>query len=75
MIGRFCDTSTRHTRNDISSDEGGQELRNYACPICGSHKYHLVFRVEALTHRTTMVVECGRCRFRKELASSEKAVA
>lgn len=71
MIGRFCDASTRHTRRDI----GGQELKNYACPVCGSHTYQLVFRVEALTHRTTMVVECDRCRLRKELVSSEKAVA
>jgi predicted RNA-binding Zn-ribbon protein involved in translation (DUF1610 family) len=75
MIGRFCDISTHPRYDETGSDVERQKLTDYSCPVCGTREYHLIFRVEALTDRTTMLVECKLCRLRKELLTGTKAVA
>lgn len=42
-------------------------LSDYACPECGSQRYHFVFRVEALSHRVTLSIACEVCSVRKHL--------
>lgn len=42
-------------------------LSDYACPECGAQRYHLVFRVEALSHRVTLSVACDACSVQKHL--------
>lgn len=70
MIGRICTASTNRNQHDVSTQDtddikGG--LSDYVCPECGSQRYHLVFRVEALSHRVTLSIACDVCSVRKHL--------
>ena len=70
MIGRFCTVSTGGNQNVLST-EGSKEMKaslsDYAWPECGAQRYHLVFRVEALSHRVTLSIACDACSVREQL--------
>ena len=70
MIGQFCTVSThRHSSTVCPEDMKGLKtgLSDYVCPECGGQRYHLVFRVEALSHRVTLSIACEVCSVRKHL--------
>lgn len=71
MLGRFCDISrrTRHERAD--SEVQHRTPANKVCPICGGGEYQLIFQVEALTDRATLLLECKLCLLRKELVAGD----
>ncbi|HMS82751.1 MAG TPA: hypothetical protein PKD12_03765 [Nitrospira sp.] len=50
---------------DVPSEEVEEELAGYSCPICAETSYHLVLRVEAISHHAALVVECDTCRYRQ----------
>lgn len=70
MLGRFCTVSSRNNQTDVSCEDPEAIrgcLSDYACPECGAQQYHLVFRVEALSHRVTLAIACDACSVRTNL--------
>lgn len=70
MLGRFCTVSTDGDQNAFSTGNSngmGKGLSDYACHECGGQRYHLVFRVEALSQRVTLSVVCDSCSVRTPL--------
>lgn len=70
MIGRLWSISTNGNHTLFShedSEESSAGLTNYACPECGSQRFHLVFRTEASSHRVMLAIACGACSVRTNL--------
>lgn len=70
MLGRFCTGSPHRQWSALSTEDiNGMKsgFTDYACPECGAQQYHLVFRVEALSHRVTLSIACDACRVRTDL--------
>lgn len=56
---------------DVASEEVDEELAGYGCPICAGKSYHLVLRVEAISHHASLVVECDTCRYRQVIGGKK----
>lgn len=70
MLGRLCTVSTDGDQNDLSAGNSngmGKGLSDYACHECGGQRYHLVFRVEALSRHVTLSIVCDVCSVRTPL--------
>lgn len=70
MLGRFCTVSTDGDQNALSTGNStgmAKGLSDYACHECGGQRYHLVFRVEALSQRVTLSIACEVCSARTPL--------
>jgi transcription elongation factor Elf1 len=52
-----------HHRNyrTMSLGDVEAELADFTCLECGGRRSHLVFRVEARSHRVTLHIKCGLC--------------
>lgn len=74
MLGRFCTVSAdgnqaASSHKDSEDTKGG--LSDYACPACGARQYHLVFRVDALNQRVTLLITCDVCSVRTNLPKND----
>lgn len=77
MIGQFCAVSAGHNRNACSPDDSDETkggLMDYVCQECGAQQYHLVFRVEARSHRVTALITCDVCSVRTNLPKDGRAL-
>lgn len=77
MIGRLWSISTNGNHTLFShedSEESSAGLTNYACPECGSQRFHLVFRTEASSHRVMLAIACGACSVRTNLPTDVRGL-
>jgi len=77
MIGQFCAVSTGHNHSAHSPDDSDEMkggLMDYVCPECGAQPYHLVFRVDARSHRVTALITCDVCNVRAHLPKDGRAL-
>lgn len=77
MLGRFCAVSINGSQTPFThkdSEESCAGLTDYACPECGSQRYHLVFRIEASSHRVTLAIACDACSVRTNLPTDVRGL-
>lgn len=53
---------------DIPTEDVEGEAASYICLVCAGQRYHLVFRVGAISHQASLIFECDSCRFRQAIA-------
>ena len=76
MLGRFCTVSASGNQTNLGhedSRESSAGLTDYVCPECGSQRYHLVFRIEASSHRVTLAIACDACSVRTNLPTDDRS--
>jgi hypothetical protein len=71
MIGRSCTASTHRKLGALSTEDMKTGLSDYTCPECGTQRYQLVFRVNALNHRVTLAIVCKTCSVRQSLLDDD----